>query len=174
MVLPEFPDDEYTYELFNGSLLRCPLLSPLHQRAVRHLCSLLHDSAPVSLQPLPRVGVKAGDDDFFVPDVVVAQSAAVHSGEPALEPGHLTPIAEVVSPDTKALDRHGKLGAYAGAGIPLYWRIELDAGPTLYAYTLDADSYAGPEVHKAGAIAELAVPYEVSFDPGDLVKRRIA
>ncbi|MCA2181767.1 hypothetical protein LDL08_36950 [Nonomuraea glycinis] len=50
-----------------------------------------------------------------------------------------------------------------------YWRIELDEGPTVYVYELDGDSYGAPSAYKAGTVATLAMPYSVSFDPGDLI-----
>jgi Uma2 family endonuclease len=78
---------------------------------------------------------------------------------------------EVVSPSTKARDRATKVQAYAEAGIPAYWRAELDEGPTLHVYELDGEVYRGPSAHKAGTIASLETPFPVAFDPADLIDR---
>lgn len=72
---------------------------------------------------------------------------------------------EVASPSTVTQDKTLKAEVYARAGIPTYWRIELDEGPILYVYELNGDTYDPPTAYKPGAIAELKAPFPVSFDP---------
>ncbi|MEU6710564.1 Uma2 family endonuclease [Nonomuraea sp. NPDC046802] len=164
-----FPDDGNRYELFNGSVLISPLPTVAHQSALGQAMYLLHKAAPADLEPLMTVNVRASDEDCFIPDLVVAETEAVDSGELMLDPRDLHLIGEVVSPETRGRDRALKVLAYAAAGIPLYWRIEPDEGPTLYVYELDGDSYKPPIAYKAGTTVTLSAPYPMSFDPADLV-----
>ncbi|MFI9561332.1 Uma2 family endonuclease [Nonomuraea endophytica] len=167
--LLRFPDDGNRYELFNGSLLVSPAPLPLHQRAIRRLELLLEEFAPPTLEPLSTVNLRVTEKDFFIPDLVVVPTAVVEANELMFAPADILLAVEVVSPSTRARDRTFKTAEYAKAGIPTYWRIEPEA---LYVYTLEDGSYAGPEVYKAGEVAQLSTPYEVAFDPGDLVRPR--
>jgi Uma2 family endonuclease len=167
--LLKFPDDGNRYELFNGSLLVSPAPTPLHQRVIFRLQRILDDAAPPGLEPLSTVNLKAGDKDYYIPDLVVVPETATEAASLMFTPEDILLAVEVVSPSTKIRDRAFKSEAYAAAGIPAYWRIELDEGPTVYVYELDGDSYGTSSAYKAGTVATLAMPYSVSFDPGDLI-----
>ena len=60
--------------------------------------------------------------------------------------GDLPPCAEGRSPagKTAETDRFEKPAAYASAGIPIYWRVELAPGapPVIFCYALDNGVYA--------------------------------
>ncbi|NUW31539.1 Uma2 family endonuclease [Nonomuraea sp. SMC257] len=170
--LLKFPDDGNRYELFNGSLLVSPAPTPLHQRVASRLCMILEAVAPLELEPLQTVNLRASDLDVWIPDVVVVPAAATESVGLMFAPRDIRLAVEVVSPSSRAQDRLLKAGAYAAAGIPVYWRVEMDEGPTLYVYELDGKTYAPPTAHKAGTVAELHSPFPVSFDPADLMRRR--
>ncbi|MFE0147644.1 Uma2 family endonuclease [Nonomuraea sp. NPDC059007] len=167
--LLRFPDDGNRYELFDGSLLVSPAPTPLHQFSILRLVRLLEEAAPPALEPLSTVNLRVTERDCFIPDVVVVPLAAVEANELMFAPADILLAVEVVSPSTRTRDRSTKPTVYAEAGIPSYWRIEPEA---LYVYTLDDATYAGPEIYKAGEVARLNAPYEVAFDPGDLVKPR--
>ncbi|HLU75591.1 MAG TPA: Uma2 family endonuclease [Nonomuraea sp.] len=166
--LLKFPDDGNRYELFNGSLLVSPAPTPLHQRVIFRLQRVLDDASPPELEPLSTVNLRVSDKDFFIPDLVVVPMASTEQVELMFSPEHLLLAVEIVSPSTKARDRALKVEAYAAAGIPVYWRVELDEGPTLYVYELDGDEYGPPTAYKAGTTADLAKPFPVSFDPAEL------
>ncbi|GAA1686951.1 hypothetical protein GCM10009733_099510 [Nonomuraea maheshkhaliensis] len=89
-----------------------------------------------------------------------------------LSPQDLLLVVEVSSLSTAKQDESLRAVAYAQAGIPSYWRIEPDEGPALYVYELNGDRYDPPVVHKAGAVARMAVPVVVGFDPAVLCARR--
>ncbi|WP_113702811.1 Uma2 family endonuclease [Nonomuraea lactucae] len=169
--LLKFPDDGNRYELFNGSLLVSPSPVPLHQRAIRRLERILEDAAPPHLEPLQAVNLRVSARDYFIPDLVVVPVEVTEAGELMLSPDDIRLVVEVVSPSTKARDRLLKVENYAAAGIPLYWRIELDEGPTVYVHELADEAYGPPTAHKAGAIATLDEPYSVAFDPAVLLSR---
>ncbi|MEV4163961.1 Uma2 family endonuclease [Nonomuraea dietziae] len=170
--LLKFPDDGNRYELFNGSLLVSPAPTSFHQLAIIRLGRILEDAAPPEMQPLPTVNLRVSDKDFYIPDLVVVSAESMEDDKLMFVPGDLLLAVEAVSPSTQARDRGFKTEAYAAAGIPVYWRIELSEGPALYVYRLDGDAYEPPVVHKPGELATLSTPFEVSFDPGELVKRR--
>lgn len=166
--LLELPVDGKRYELFNGSLVVSPAPTPRHQRAIFHLQRILYEAAPRELEALSTVNVRASDEDFYIPDLVVVPKAVSNSVGLMFAPGDLLLAVEVVSPSTKTHDRASKPVAYATAGIPLYWRIELEPGPTLYVYELGGDSYKEPAAYKGGTVASLSAPFPVSFDPAEL------
>ncbi|MBN6052768.1 Uma2 family endonuclease, partial [Nonomuraea sp. RK-328] len=170
--LLKFPDDRNRYELFNGSLLVSPAPTPLHQRVTSRICRILEDTAPLELELLQTVNLRVSDVDLWIPDVVVVPAAATETVGLMFSPRDIRLAVEVVSPSSRAQDRLLKAGAYAAAGIPAYWRVEMDEGPTVYVYELDGKTYGPPPAHKAGTVAEFQAPFPVSFDPADLMARR--
>ncbi|MET7465815.1 Uma2 family endonuclease [Nonomuraea sp. NPDC005501] len=167
-----FPDDGNRYELFTGSLLVSPVPTPLHQRVTGRICIILGAAAPLELELLQTVTLRGSDVDLWIPDVVVVPAAATESVGLMFSPHDVRLAVEVVSPSSRAQDRLLKAGAYAAAGIPLYWRVETDEGPTIYVHELDGTTYRPPVAHKAGTVAELHAPFPVSFDPADLLSHR--
>ncbi|MFC5833239.1 Uma2 family endonuclease [Nonomuraea insulae] len=167
--LLEIPDDGFRYELFHGSVVVSPAPTPLHQDVIFALQMILHVAKPAHLKVFSTVNVRASDNDFYIPDLVVVPRVAARSVKLMFRPSDVLLAVEVVSPSTKATDRRLKSEAYAVAGIPGYWRIEPDQGPTLYVYELDGDAYGEPTAYKAGTTATLSAPYPVSFDPAELI-----
>ncbi|MFI9590585.1 Uma2 family endonuclease [Nonomuraea sp. NPDC052265] len=168
--LHTFPNGGNRYERVDGSLVVSPPPTPDHQRVISRLLVILNDAATLGLEPLPGVGVRAGEGCFHIPDLVVVPERACESAP--LAPGDVLLAVEVVGPHTRTFDGASKVLSYAAAGIPVYWRVEPDEGPTLYVYELDDDSYKGPVAHEAGTTATLSAPYPVSFDPAVLVAPR--
>lgn len=168
-----FPDDGNRYELFNGSLLVSPSPTPLHQRAIARLLRILEDAAPPEFEPLPEVNLRVGTQDFFIPDLVVVRAETVEDTELMFAPKDILLAVELVSPTSQMRDRHMKRSAYAAAGIPLYWRIELGDGPSLHVHELAGDDYKPAARHEAGKVATLFAPFEVSLDPAVLLRPRV-
>ncbi|MEV6859778.1 Uma2 family endonuclease [Streptosporangium subroseum] len=175
-----FPDDGNRYELFDGnryelfdgSLLVSPPPMPMHQRAILRLARLLEDAAPPGFQPLHAVNLRAGPRDFFIPDLVVVSVEALDRTELMFAPDDILLAVEMVGPSTQMRDRHTKRAAYAAAGIPTYWRIELSEGPSLYVHELAGEEYKPAEKYEAGEVATLLTPFETSFDPAVLIRPR--
>ncbi|MBB6553150.1 Uma2 family endonuclease [Nonomuraea rubra] len=167
--LLKFPDDGNRYELFNGSLLVSPAPSPVHQDVIFRLQMILHRTVPSHLKVLSTVNVRSSDKDLYIPDLVVVPRERFKSVRLMFPPEDVLLAVEVVSPSTKTRDRATKVGAYAEAGIPTYWRVEPTEGPTLYVYELDGECYRGPAAHKPQTMASLTRPYPISFDPADLI-----
>ena len=168
--LLKFPDDGNRYELFNGSLLVSPAPTIHHQVAITNAMRILLGAVPDDMMILTYVNFRVSDKDYYIPDfVVVPRSAAVRGGL-MFSPRDMLLAGEVVSPSTRKQDKGLKPLAYAEAGVPVYWRLELDEGPTLYVYELNGDSYDPPTACKAGTVAELTKPFPVSFDPAAFVE----
>jgi Uma2 family endonuclease len=123
------------------------------------------------------VGVEFLDDGYvaaLMPDVVAAYR---RKPEPrTLRSDSIVIAVEVVSPSSKANDRHLKPSLYAGAGIPHYWRIEIDsfvgqrtdALPIVFAYVLKDGDYVLEQRVGAGNLLQISDPFEISFDPAIL------
>jgi Uma2 family endonuclease len=54
-------------------------------------------------------------------------------------------VVEVVSPRTRKTDRFLKPAEYAAAGIPCFWRVELEPEPVVHGFRLDAGRYEPTE-----------------------------
>ncbi|KAB8195968.1 Uma2 family endonuclease [Nonomuraea phyllanthi] len=170
--LLKLPDDGNRYELCNGSLLVSPAPTKLHQLVIYQLQRILDKAAPPGLVLLSTVNLRITDKDFYIPDFVVATEESMHTDHLMFAPDELLLAIEVVSPSTQVKDRTLKASAYALAGIPAYWRIELGEGPALYAYELNGDRYDPPTAYKAGTVANLTEPFPVRFDPAELDSTR--
>lgn len=136
------PIEGHRIELVHGRLVVNAAPAPRHQRVADRLCRLLDDAvAPHGLEALTAVGVRVGQLGY-IPDIVVC--TPVDDDAVTIDSATVTLVAEVVSPSTAKTDRLEKPAAYAAAGIPVYWRIELAPGapPVIYCYELDNDVYA--------------------------------
>ena len=161
-------DDDRRYELFDGVVSVAPSPSDEHQEAAGVLWAILRAAAPAGLRATHGVGVVISQDNFLVPDVLVVRGDTPRRrGDfPASD---VLLAVEVVSPSTRSQDRWRKPSLYAQAGIPSYWRVELDPLHVV-AYRLDVDGfYAEHTRADAGYVFSVAEPFRVEFDPGDLL-----
>lgn len=137
------PDGGNRYEVVDGNLVVSPPPSQAHQVVSARLAQALNDASPggwIAVQELP---LPLGTDGR-IPDVSVVSTAA-----PLLDRSRRLPVGpewfglvvEVVSPRTAKTDRFLKPAEYAAAGIPCFWRVELDPTPTVVGFRLDGDRY---------------------------------
>ncbi|MEV0995969.1 Uma2 family endonuclease [Nonomuraea sp. NPDC050202] len=168
--LLELPDDGNRYELFNGSLLVSPSPTILHQLAISNVMFILQAAAPPDLVTLTAINLRVSDKDYYIPDVVIVPRSSVRIRQLMFTPQDMLLAVEIGSPSTRLRDEDLKAKVYAKAGIPTYWRIELDEGPVLYVHELNGDTYGPPTAYKAGTVAKLAKPFPVSFDPAQLLE----
>lgn len=167
--LDRLPDDGNRYELIDGVVAVSPSPSFRHQRVSTRLCTRLESAAPSGVTVAQAVGVVLLADQCPIPDLVVLR-------EPVDEWWNRYPAAqtllvvEVVSPGTRSADRIRKPAQYAAAGIPNYWRVELDPVHVV-AYRLDDEgTYAEHARAQEGSVFEALEPFAVSFDPAALVR----
>jgi Uma2 family endonuclease len=133
------PDDAPRVEVRHGVLAPVPRPSMHHQRAVSLLWQWLRQHAPADLQPATNVGIIAGHQATFEPDVVLLRRPLVRNHH-FFDTRQVVLVVEVVSDDTKRRDRLEKPGEYAAAGIPHFWRVEPDP-VHVHAYDLAAGRY---------------------------------
>ncbi|MFX0576131.1 Uma2 family endonuclease [Nocardia nepalensis] len=175
--LDHMPEDGLRYEVLNGQLVvnAAPKLG--HQWLIQWLVRALVDVAPKEYVVLEGVGVLIGDDEP-IPDLIVATGpmAANDRGIPVEQ---VKLAVEVVSKSTTLQDRMVKPVLYAAAGIPNYWRFEInpfkgqlsgESLPVLFAHVLGTDHTYEP-THRvaAGETVTLRDPFEFTVDPASLM-----
>ncbi|MGH9071261.1 MAG: Uma2 family endonuclease [Acidimicrobiales bacterium] len=166
--LASLPESQ-RYELLAGSLVVSPPPPPLHQRTSFMLASALEARVPSGLIVIEATGVRLDGGSVFIPDVLVAErEPALANRSGILEASLVRLVVEIVSPGSGAKDRLTKPSLYAQSGIPAFWRVELDDGPSVYAYRLDGTSYVEVAAGRPGARMILSDPFPVTFDPADL------
>lgn len=177
--LDQMPDDGLRYEVLNGQLVVDAAPKPMHQWLIKRLTHVLDAVVPADRVVLDGVGVLIGDDEP-IPDLMVASGSIDWYGR-GVPVGQVELAVEVVSKSTTLQDRLVKPVLYAQAGIPTYWRFEINSFkgrfadeqmPVLFAYALGPEGeYEQTHRAAAGVPVSLRAPFEVTFDPGDLVPR---
>lgn len=137
------PDNGDRHEVVDGNLVVTPPPSQTHQLVAGLLVRALTENAPptwIAVQELPlRLGT-----DGRVPDVAVIQRDSPwrdRSRPMPVGPEHFGLVVEVVSPRTAKTDRFFKPAEYAAAGIPCFWRVELDPEPVVHGFRLEHGVY---------------------------------
>lgn len=167
--LDRIPEDNHRYELIDGVVHVTPSPSDEHQEAGNVLWAVLRASAPAGLRVTTAVGVTVAEDGFLIPDVLVVRGDRPRKrGDFSADEVLLA--VEVVSRSTRSMDRWHKPHLYAAAGIPSYWRLELDP-LHLVAYRLDAGTGEYVEIARveAGQRFVAVEPFPVEFDPAELL-----
>jgi Uma2 family endonuclease len=177
--LLSMPDDGHRYEIFDGSLLVSPAPPMQHQIAGDRLRDALLAAAPEGVEVItatavdisatsPKLGIQAP-----VPDVVVAAPGVWDDPGLYVQPPRVLLLVEVESPRTSR-DRVLKPALYAAAGIPAYWRVELDGPetPAIVMYRLDGAVYREVRTVRAGESVVVDVPFAVEVRPAELAGPR--
>ena len=84
--------------------------------------------------------------------------------------GDLLLAVEVTSPSSRSLDRIIKPAALAEAGVPHYWRADIEGQPYIEVYELDGQAYRLAHTLRAGTATRLERPFPVEVDPAILVR----
>jgi Uma2 family endonuclease len=171
--LRQLPDDGRRYEIIDGSLHVSPAPSPRHQVAASRLVRLLLAAAPDEVEAVESVDIDCGRS-VLQPDVVVAGVEAFELHAVKFVPADVRLAVEVVSPSSVRMDRLVKPSVFAQAGVPAYWRVELDGpgAPLIVVCTLHGDVYREIVTVRAGEAVTVDVPYRVELRPADLVGPR--
>jgi Uma2 family endonuclease len=132
------------YEVFEGNLIISPRPRWLHQKVAAHIWMALEQTAPEAWSASLDVEIRFGTDgkNSLCPDVVVATSALDETDPAFVLPEQVRLAVEVVSPNSRSMDRLVKPAVYAKAGIPTYWLVEPGPGdPSLTEYVRDGADY---------------------------------
>lgn len=160
--------DNARYEVLDGTLFVSPLERELNLDAAIALRQQLAAHLPGGWIAEREVGVRIGTDGL-VPDVAVLravrQSPRRQIGVAASD---IALVVEIVSPTSRRRDRLLKPEVYAEAGIPAFWRVELEPEPSLVAYALAGKAYVEvASLTSSGTVSLLGA--DIALDPMALV-----
>ncbi|MFD4905222.1 Uma2 family endonuclease [Kitasatospora purpeofusca] len=167
LALPEDPRNRI--ELVGGALLMSPSPGVPHQRASLRLAMLLSlaiDNAEAPFEALEAVNVIV-PDGLLIPDLVIADTGAAAEAGTTLNADDIVVAIEIASPSTRVTDKKMKPALYAAAGIPHYWRLELEPAPRLYLGHLERGTYTDRLV-QTGETTRLTNPFPLDLDPARL------
>ncbi|MEV0677250.1 Uma2 family endonuclease [Actinosynnema sp. NPDC050436] len=170
------PEPGHRIELHAGRFVVSAAPAVGHQRIADRLQSLLDDAVTDSgMEAVTAVGVRVAPQVGYIPDVVVCTE--VLPGDTTNVDVVLVALAiEVVSPSTRQTDRLTKPAAYAAAGVPAFWRVEIsdETQPVIYCYRLDQGAYVETTTLRAGTAGTVDIPggATITFDPAALTGRR--
>lgn len=168
------PQEGRRIELVDGRFVVNAAPAFKHQRVGDRLARILDDAVfSEGMEAVTAVGVRVGEHFGYIPDVVVTtervETVSVDVANVAL-------VVEIVSPSTKKSDRLEKPAALAAAGVPAYWRVELDVadGPIIYCHRLSDGVYSDVVTLTPGNQEPVSVvgTISVTFDPADLHRPR--
>jgi Uma2 family endonuclease len=168
--LLKLPRDGRRYEIVDGSLRVSAAAGRRHQRVAGRLVEILKAAAPQELEVLEAVGVVCGRHTP-VPDVVVGLREPPHNLLNFF-PADLRLVVEVMSPGSVYADRLDKPAIFAAAGIPAFWRVELDGPgtPLIVVHTLHGDVYREVVTVRAGESVTVDLPFPVELRPSDWIE----
>jgi Uma2 family endonuclease len=145
-----------------------------HQRAsyrLHHALAQAAITAGADVEVLEAVNVALPGGKLLVPDVVVVDAGAVSETAIRLPCEAVRAVVEIVSPSTVSIDQAVKPAPYADAGIPVYWRVELQSTPKIVACSLSRGRYVTRTTLDAGTLGRITRPFPVELDPVDLTRR---
>lgn len=166
------PEDGYHYEILTpGVLTVSPAPGTRHQRASIRLATILAPACPADLEVIQTINIEFPGGLLCEPDIAIVETAFADTEPIRYPPERVRAVVEIVSPGSHPQDRIIKPRLYADAGIPVYWRLELDKAPRLIVSELRRGRYVQVVTAAAGTRAAIDQPYPVELDPADLVGR---
>ncbi len=171
--LVALPDSLWRFEIVDGGLHMTPPPSIRHDGIWLRLRDLIRDVVPAGYVVHGPSAVDL-DPSYLIPDLVVLRSEAVRSDRNLLRVAETLLVVEVVSPGSVSADRILKPVKYAEAGIPHFWRIEIQPELSLTAYALPdgGDVYTEAGTWTAGQTATIRAPFRVDIDVAELAPDR--
>ena len=159
--LADLPDDGRRYEVVDGHLVVTPTPREPHQTVASRLRDQLFLALPPEWEAITECAVLLGTDGR-VPDLAVVRRRPLRrGGRPYRGPSEFGLVVEVTSPSTRKTDLFAKPGEYAEAGIPLFWRVELDPDLAVHTFRLVDGAYA-PVAVVTGAGGACPAPWGVA------------
>jgi Uma2 family endonuclease len=120
------PDDAPRVELSDGFMITVPQPTIGHQRVSALLWAWFgQQAASADVEPAGRLGVIMSHKDTLEPDLVLLRHP-IRGSHHYFDPSQVLIAVEIVSPGTRRRDRLEKPALYADAGVPHFWRIELE------------------------------------------------
>lgn len=149
--LPENP----LRELVDGVIRMMATPTSWHQDVVRNCGFHLNALAKPQFRVVGPIEIRLAEEHRRNPDLAVVSSAAYDRKKSRYLPTDVVLAIEVVSPGSETDDRREKPFEYAEAGIPFYWRVELEPDLAIHAFQLHYGSYAPNGVFRSGQVVQV-------------------
>ncbi|MFJ1702911.1 Uma2 family endonuclease [Kitasatospora sp. NPDC088346] len=107
-------------------------------------------------------------DGLLIPDIAVVDGSAAAKAGTTVDCSGVVLVVEIVSPSTRITDVRTKPSLCAAAGIPHYWRLELDPAPGLVLSERHGAGYTETGTALAGAVTRISAPVPFDVDPAVL------
>ena len=130
-------------------------------------------AANADVEVLEAVNVAMPGGKLLVPDVMVVDAEAVGETTKRIPCESVRAVVDVVSPSTVSIDRTVKPVIYEEAGIPVYWRVELETKPTIVACSLNRGRYVSRTTLVAGIVGRITLPFAIELDHAHLSRRTV-
>ncbi|MDQ0992626.1 Uma2 family endonuclease [Streptomyces sp. V3I7] len=162
-------------ELIDGSLVFRSPQNRFHACSLRLLEHRLLAQAPDGFDVDREFTVRLDDKNRPEPDLlVIPAEAAAGFDQTWHKPEDVILVVEVVSPDSRERDRDVKPRKYGAAGVPHFWRVELDEDkglPVVYVFELDpaTSSYGLTGIFHDRL--KVSVPYDIEIDLTAIYRR---
>ncbi len=145
--LASLPDDGRRYEVVDGRLVVTPPPSQAHQLVAGRLREQIAHACPGEWEVVQEYALPLGSDGR-VPDLAVVRRRPLPSGAQPYPQGpeDFGLVVEISSPSTRKTDLFAKPGEYAEAGIPLFWRVDLQPELAVHPFRLGPDGYVPVDV----------------------------
>ncbi len=168
--MPE--DEQFRLELVEGLLLIMPNPRSRHHHATTKLTYRVIDQLSEELIALSEVEVVVTEVPLTIriPDMIVIPTEVYERNLPRVRAADVLLAAEILSDGTRKVDRILKFAEYAEARIPQYWIVDLDAPPSLRAFTLVGDAYELSGEFSGPVTLDIA-GHAVTVDPAALTRR---
>ena len=155
--LEAMPEDGRRYELIDGAIVVTPAPEVSHQRISYRLQRLLDDAAGPEWEVFQApTDLDLPGGNRVEPDLIVVEAG--RTGARLSLPVLL--LVEIVSGGSRTHDRVTKRSAYAEAGIPAYWLVDMFKA-TITCLRLAEDAY---EAYAEGPVVEVDWPVTVRLD----------
>jgi Uma2 family endonuclease len=166
--------DHARFEVYEGKVLvASPAPGAGHQWASCRLHRALAQAATATgtdTEVPGAVNVALPGGKLLVPAVVAVAAGAVGETTIRIPCDAVLVVVEVVSPPTVSMDWAVKPVMYAEAGIPVYWRAELQGTPKIVASLPSCGRYITRTTLVAGTPGRITRPFAVELDPADLTR----
>jgi Uma2 family endonuclease len=156
--------DGRRYELIDGAIVMTPSSVPVHQQVSGNLHVLLRDALPEGHRVFyAPIDLDLPGGQRVEPDLVVVPSASVGPKRLVLP---VLLVVEIVSAGSRTHDTVTKRAAYAEAGIPAYWLIDINRS-RVTCLRLAGESY---EAYAEGPVVDVDWPVTVRLDAAALAR----
>jgi Uma2 family endonuclease len=137
-------------ELVDGVIRIMATPTAWHQTVARDLSYLLDRLGRPRFRATGPLEIRLRGNRRRNPDVVVMRGAAYDKRLSRVRPADVVLAVEVVSPGSETDDRREKPFEYAEAGVPFYWRVELNPELAVHSFRLQAGRYVETGTFRPG------------------------